>query len=166
IVVLENVERLMAERKLSPRDAAIESMREVTGAIIAIELVLCSVFIPVAFLGGLAGKLYQQFAVTVATAVVISGVVALTLTPALCALLLKPQHEESRLFQPFNRGFAWLTRTYLGGVRLALRRAVAALLIFVIVICPGALLFKRVPGAFVPSEDQGYIIGSVTLPDG
>jgi multidrug efflux pump len=166
IVVLENVERLMAERKLSPRDAAIESMREVTGAIIAIELVLCSVFIPVAFLGGLAGKLYQQFAVTVATAVVISGVVALTLTPALCALLLKPQHEESRLFRPFNRGFAWLTRTYLGGVRLALRRAVAALLIFVIVIGAGALLFKRVPGAFVPSEDQGYIIGSVTLPDG
>ncbi|HLW12977.1 MAG TPA: efflux RND transporter permease subunit, partial [Casimicrobiaceae bacterium] len=97
IVVLENVERLMAERKLSPRDAAIESMREVTGAIIAIELVLCSVFIPVAFLGGLAGKLYQQFAVTVATAVVISGVIALTLTPALCALLLKPQHEESRV---------------------------------------------------------------------
>jgi multidrug efflux pump len=166
IVVLENVERLMAERKLSPRDAAIESMREVTGAIIAIELVLCSVFIPVAFLGGLAGKLYQQFAVTVATAVVISGVVALTLTPALCALLLKPQHDESRLFRPFNRSFAWLTRTYLGGVRLALRRAVAALLIFVIVIGAGVLLFKRVPGAFVPSEDQGYIIGSVTLPDG
>src|SRR6185437_7718136 len=98
IVVLENVERLMAERKLSPREAAIESMREVTGAIIAIELVLCSVFIPVAFLGGLAGKLYQQFAVTVATAVVISGVIALTLTPALCALLLKPQHAESRVF--------------------------------------------------------------------
>ena len=166
IVVLENVERLMAERKLSPRDAAIESMREVTGAIIAIELVLCSVFIPVAFLGGLAGKLYQQFAVTVATAVVISGVVALTLTPALCSLLLKSQHQESRVFRPFNRAFGWLTDTYLGGVRLALRRAVAALLIFAIVIGAGVLLFKRVPGAFVPSEDQGYIIGSVTLPDG
>ncbi len=86
IVVLENVERLMAERKLSPREAAIESMREVTGAIIAIELVLAAVFIPVAFLGGLAGKLYQQFAVTVVTAVTISGVIALTLTPALCAI--------------------------------------------------------------------------------
>ncbi len=121
IVVLENVERLMAERKLSPKDAAIESMREVTGAIIAIELVLVSVFIPVAFLGGLAGKLYQQFAVTVATAVVISGIVALTLTPALCALLLKPQHEESRLFRPFNRAFAWLIDMYLGGVRFSLR---------------------------------------------
>jgi HAE1 family hydrophobic/amphiphilic exporter-1/multidrug efflux pump len=134
IVVLENVERLMAERKLSPKEASIESMREVTGAIIAIELVLVSVFIPVAFLGGLAGKLYQQFAVTVATAVSISGIVALTLTPALCALLLKPQHEESRLFRPFNRAFAVLTRTYLGGVKLALRWVVMALLAFVAVI--------------------------------
>jgi HAE1 family hydrophobic/amphiphilic exporter-1/multidrug efflux pump len=166
IVVLENVERLMSEKKLSPRAAAIESMNEVTGAIIAIELVLCSVFIPVAFLGGLAGKLYQQFAVTVATTVVISGVVALTLTPALCALLLKPVHGEAALFRPFNRGFAWLTRTYIGGVNAALRRSLASLLIFAIVIGAGVVLFKRVPSAFVPSEDQGYLISSVTLPDG
>src|SRR4029079_9965447 len=130
IVVLENVERLMAERGLSPRDAAIESMREVTGAIIAIELVLVSVFVPVAFLGGLAGRLYQQFAVTVATAVTISGVVALTLTPALCALLLKPQHTESRLFRPFNRSFAWLTRVYVHGVRFSIARTVVSLLLF------------------------------------
>ena len=134
IVVLENVERLMAEKKLSPKDAAIESMKEVTGAIVAIELVLVSVFVPVAFLGGLAGKLYQQFAVTVATAVTISGLIALTLTPALCALLLKPQHIESRLFRPFNRGFAWLTRTYLGGVRLTVRHAVIAVIIFVAIL--------------------------------
>src|ERR1017187_3727370 len=98
IVVLENVERLMAERKLSPRDAAIEAMREVSAAVVAIVLVLCAVFIPVAFLGGIAGRLYQQFAVTVTISVVISGLVALTLTQALCALLLKPTHEESRLF--------------------------------------------------------------------
>ena len=117
IVVLENVERLMAERGLTPREAAIESMREVTGAIIAIELVLASVFIPVAFLGGLAGQLYKQFAVTIATAVIISGIVALTLTPALCALLLKRKHEESRLFAPFNRAFAAITAVYIGGVR-------------------------------------------------
>jgi HAE1 family hydrophobic/amphiphilic exporter-1/multidrug efflux pump len=166
IVVLENVERLMAERKLSPKEAAIESMREVTGAIIAIELVLISVFIPVAFLGGLAGKLYQQFAVTVATAVVISGIVALTLTPALCALLLKPQHKEPALFRPFNRAFAWLTRTYLGGVNLALRQVVGSIFIFAAVIGVSALLFKVVPGSFVPSEDQGYIFGSIILPDG
>ena len=160
IVVLENVERLMAERKLSPKEAAIESMREVTGAIIAIELVLVSVFIPVAFLGGLAGKLYQQFAVTVATAVVISGIVALTLTPALCALLLKPQHKEPALFRPFNRAFAWLTRTLprrrQAGVAAGRRRRCS---IFVAVIGLSGLLFKVVPGSFVPSEDQGYIFG-------
>jgi len=166
IVVLENVERLMAEKKLSPKEAAIESMREVTGAIIAIELVLVSVFVPVAFLGGLAGKLYQQFAVTVATAVTISGLVALTLTPAMCALLLKPQHIENRLFRPFNRGFAWLTRTYLGGIRLTVRHAVIAVLIFVGILGADALLFRTVPSGFVPPEDQGYILGSLTLPDG
>ncbi|NDP41271.1 MAG: multidrug efflux RND transporter permease subunit [Aromatoleum sp.] len=165
IVVLENVERLMAERKLSPKEAAIESMREVTGAIIAIELVLVSVFIPVAFLGGLAGKLYQQFAVTVATAVVISGIVALTLTPALCALLLKPQHEESRLFRPFNRAFTWLTHSYLGGVKLSLRRVAGSLFVFAVVIGLGAWLMKITPGSFVPPEDQGYIFGSIILPD-
>ncbi len=151
---------------MSPKEAAIESMREVTGAIIAIELVLVSVFIPVAFLGGLAGKLYQQFAVTVATAVVISGIVALTLTPALCALLLKPQHKEPVLFHPFNQAFAWFTRSYLGGVKLALRQVVGALFIFVAVIGVSGLLFKVIPLSFVPSEDQGYIFGSIILPDG
>jgi HAE1 family hydrophobic/amphiphilic exporter-1/multidrug efflux pump len=166
IVVLENVERLMAEKKLSPKDAAIESMREVTGAIIAIELVLVSVFVPVAFLGGLAGKLYQQFAVTVATAVTISGLIALTLTPAMCALLLKPQHIENRLFRPFNRGFSWLTHRYLGGIRLTVRHAVIAVLIFVGILGADALLFRTVPSGFVPPEDQGYILGSLTLPDG
>src|SRR5207253_507492 len=166
IVVLENVERLMAEKKLSPKEAAIESMREVTGAIVAIELVLVSVFVPVAFLGGLAGKLYQQFAVTVATAVTISGVVALTLTPALCALLLKPQHIENRLFRPFNRSFAWLTRFYLSCVRATARHRVIALLAFAAILGIDALLFRTVPSGFVPPEDQGYIIGSLTLPDG
>ncbi|HEV3238830.1 MAG TPA: multidrug efflux RND transporter permease subunit [Casimicrobiaceae bacterium] len=165
IVVLENVERLMAERKLSPKEAAIESMREVTGAIVAIELVLVSVFIPVAFLGGLAGKLYQQFAVTVATAVTISGLVALTLSPAMCALLLKPQHIENRLFRPFNRSFAWLTRVYLSAVRLTARHAVIGVLIFAGILGVDALLFKLVPNGFVPPEDQGYVLGSLALPD-
>ncbi len=165
IVVLENVERLMAERELSPKDAAIESMREVTGAIVAIELVLVSVFVPVAFLGGLAGKLYQQFAVTVATAVTISGLVALTLSPAMCALLLKRQHIENRLFRPFNRAFAWITRVYLGAVRLTARHAVIAVLIFAGIFGVDALLFKLVPSGFVPPEDQGYVLGSIALPD-
>jgi multidrug efflux pump len=166
IVVLENVERLMAERKLSPKEAAIESMREVTGAIVAIELVLISVFVPVAFLGGLAGRLYQQFAVTVATAVTISGLIALTLTPALCALLLKPTHTESRLFRPFNRGFAWITDRYVGGVRLGIARFVIGLVLFGAVIAIDVILFRAVPSGFVPSEDQGYIIGGAILPDG
>jgi hydrophobe/amphiphile efflux-1 (HAE1) family protein len=166
IVVLENVERLMSEKGLSPKDAAIESMREVTGAIIAIELVLCSVFVPVAFLGGLAGKLYQQFAVTVTTAVVISGVVALTLTPALCALLLKRAHEESRLFRPFNRAFAALVSVYTAGVRWVARHVAISLGAFALVIVATVVLVRHVPGSLVPLEDQGYLFGAVVLPDG
>src|SRR5207247_2323613 len=116
IVVLENVERLMREDGMPPFEAALEAMREVSGAVIAIVLVLCAVFVPVAFLGGIAGQLYRQFAVTLTFAVVISGFIALTLTPALCALLMKPGHHEARVFVPFNRGFAWLTRRFLAGV--------------------------------------------------
>ena len=96
IVVLENVERIMHEEDLEPRDAAIKAMREVTSPIIAIVLVLCAVFIPIAFLGGLTGELYRQFAVTISIAVVISGIVALTLTPALCAMVLKHEHHGAR----------------------------------------------------------------------
>ena len=107
IVVLENVERLMREDGMPPFEAALEAMREVSGAVVAIVLVLCAVFIPVAFLGGIAGELYRQFAVTVTIAVVISGFIALTLTPALCALLLKTGAPRVALFRPFNRGFAW-----------------------------------------------------------
>ena len=105
IVVLENIERLMDEEKLSPMKAAIKSMEQVASAVVAIVLVLCAVFVPVAFMGGIAGELYRQFAVTVAVAVTISGVVALTLTPALCAILLKHTHGESAFFRAFNKGF-------------------------------------------------------------
>ena len=166
IVVLENVERLMAEKGLSPREAAVESMREVTGAIVAIVLVLCAVFIPVAFLGGIAGKLYQQFAVTVVTSVVISGTVALTLTPALCALLLKPSHKEARVFHPFNVAFARVTSSYTGGVGWVLKHAVKTLIAFAMIVLAVGGLLKIIPGSFVPGEDQGYILGSVILPDG
>lgn len=166
IVVLENVERLMRERGLTPRAAAMEAMREVAGALVAIVLVLCAVFIPVAFLGGIAGKLYQQFAITVAIAVFISGIVALTLTPALCALLLKSQQQQSKFFRPFDRGFAWLTQAYVGGVRLLLRHNVITGLLFLAVIGLAALLLLRIPTSLVPPEDQGSLIGSVSLPDG
>jgi hydrophobe/amphiphile efflux-1 (HAE1) family protein len=166
IVVLENVERLMNEQKMSPKDAAIEAMREVSGAVIAIVLVLCAVFVPVAFLGGIAGKLYQQFAVTVAVAVVISGIVALTLTPALCALLLKPTHEERPIFRPFNRFFERFTRSYTNTVGLTLRHGIIGTLVFLLTVAAAFGLLRIVPGSFVPSEDQGYLFGFVTLTDG
>ncbi len=115
IVVLENVERLMREEHMPPFEASLKAMEEVSGAVVAIVLVLCAVFVPVAFLGGIAGALYRQFAVTVAIAVVISGFTALTLTPALCAIMMKTgEHHESKIFHPFNVGFAWLTARFLG----------------------------------------------------
>ena len=166
IVVLENVERLMRDQGMGAREASIEAMREVSGALVAIILVLCAVFVPVAFLGGIAGQLYKQFAVTVAVAVVISGFTALTLTPALCALMLKPGHHESALFRPFNRAFAAVTARFLGGVDLALRRRLGAGVGFVVVVLAVVLLFWRVPTSFIPPEDQGFLIGSIVLPDG
>jgi len=166
IVVLENVERLMREEKMPPLQASIEAMREVQGAVVGIVLVLCAVFIPVAFLGGIAGALYRQFAVTVAMSVVISGLVALTLTPALCAILLKPgEHHESKFFRPFNRGFEKLTNVYVGIVGRALHHRWIAVLAFVLLLAGVGFMFSRVPGGFVPAEDQGYLISSVQLPD-
>ncbi len=170
IVVLENVERLIREQNMKPYAAALEAMREVQGAIIGIVLVLCAVFIPVAFLGGIAGQLYRQFAVTVTIAVIISGIVALTLTPALCALLLKPgRHDEGllgKMFKPFNRTFGWITRRFLGAVDFALHWRVVALGGFALVLAVVVVLFMRIPGSFAPPEDQGYIISAVILPDG
>ncbi len=166
IVVLENVERLMAEEKLSPKDAAIKAMHQVQGALVAIVLVLCAVFVPVAFLGGIAGQLYKQFAVTVAVAVVLSGVVALTLTPALCALLLKAQHTEHKLFIPFNRLFERFTRSYTTTVGFTLKHGIIGGIVFALVIAVVLFFFRIIPGSFVPAEDQGYLISALMLPDG
>jgi HAE1 family hydrophobic/amphiphilic exporter-1/multidrug efflux pump len=156
----------MSEQKMKPFEAAVEAMREVSSAVVAIVMVLCAVFIPVAFLGGIAGKLYQQFAVTVAVSVVISGVVALTLTPALCALILKPIHEEAPIFRPFNRAFAALTNGYLGMVKRILHHPYIGTAVFAGVIVGVVVLFRLVPGSFVPPEDQGYVISALMLPDG
>jgi HAE1 family hydrophobic/amphiphilic exporter-1/multidrug efflux pump len=166
IVVLENVERLMAEKNLSPKEAAIESMREVSSAVVAIVLVLSAVFIPVAFLGGIAGKLYQQFAVTVVISVIISGIVALTLTPALCALLLRKKHAEPAIFRPFNRAFAALTAFYTGLVNKTLRHRIIGTVVCLILLGGTTWIFRLVPGGFVPPEDQGFLISALTLPDG
>ena len=128
IVVVENVERIMEQEGLSPRRATIKAMEQVTGPVIAIVLVLSAVFVPVAFLGGLTGQLYKQFAVTIAVSVAISGLVALTLSPALCRLILKPGHKEKRyFFKWFNTFFEKMTSGYTGGVRRAIRFAPASL---------------------------------------
>ena len=165
IVVLENVERVMRDEGLGAKDAAIKSMREVATAIVAIVLVLCAVFVPVAFLGGIAGKLYQQFAATLAIAVVISGVVALTLTPALCALLLRPGSHDHPFFRPFNVGFDWLSRVYNFSVSWVLRHSRLGALIFVAVIGVVICLFRIVPGGFVPTEDRGWFYSVAVLPE-
>jgi len=165
IVVLENVERLMREQAMSAFDAAVEAMREVSGAVVAIVLVLCAVFVPVAFLGGMAGQLYRQFAVTVAIAVVISGFVALTLTPVMCALLLRHEHRENKFFASFNRVFVWFTARFLAWVGKALEHRLKAFAAFALVIAIAAALLYRIPRGFLPNEDQGQLYASVQLPD-
>lgn len=166
IVVLENTERLMKEEGLNPLHAAIKSIAQVQAAVIAIVLVLCAVFIPVAFQGGIAGQLYRQFAVTVAIAVVISGVVALTLTPALCSLILKSNHHENAFFRMFNQGFGRLTNFYTGTVRLTLHHKIVGAVVFAAMLGVMIFLFRTVPSGFVPPEDQGYVISIVVMPDG
>jgi len=167
IVVLENIERIMHEEHLPARDAAIKAMREVSGPVIAIVLVLCSVFVPIAFLGGLAGELYRQFAVTIAIAVVISGVVALTLTPSLCVLILKREHKvPGGFFKLFNSGFLATTKRYTDGVGWMIRRAAVGAVLFAGMVALATFLWRITPGSLVPDEDQGFYIAAVILPDG
>ncbi|MGC4009142.1 MAG: multidrug efflux RND transporter permease subunit [Pseudomonas sp.] len=166
IVVVENVERNMEEFKLSARDATIKAMEEVTGPVVAIVLVLCAVFVPVAFVSGTTGLLYRQFALTIACSVVISGFVALTLSPALAALILKPdQGARWKVFQWFNRAFEKLTRGYVSLVSLVIRRLVVALALFAAMFLGIWLLFSHIPTSFVPEEDQGYLLVAVMMPD-
>lgn len=166
IVVLENTERLMREENLAPLPAAIKSIQQVSAAVVAIVLVLCAVFVPVAFQGGIAGELYRQFAVTVAIAVVISGVVALTLTPALCAMILQQNHAENRFFQAFNQSFSRFSNFYTHTVALTLKHKIIGGLAFAGIVLACVLLFMKVPGSFVPAEDQGYVVTIVVMPDG
>lgn len=165
IVVLENIERLMSQEKLSPIDAAIKAMQQVSSAVVAMTMVLAAVFIPVAFLGGIAGALYQQFAVTVAVAGVISGIVALTLTPTLCAALLRPAHRQSVFFTRFNRHFEQVRSWYVGAVGLSLRHSLRSAAIFLALIAAVVYMLKNIPDSLVPPEDQGFVIAAVILPD-
>ncbi len=165
IVVLENVERIMNSEKLPPKQAAIKAMQEVTGPVVAIVLVLCAVFIPVGFLGGLTGVMYKQFAITIAVSVVISGIVALTLTPAMCALLLKPGHNEPIApFRWFNAAFDRATNGYATTVLFFAKRAVLGLLVVAAMLVATYSLFQKIPGALVPEEDQGYMFAITMLP--
>ena len=167
IIVLENVERLMTEEKLSPKEAAFKAMKEVSGPVVAVALVLSSVFLPIAFLGGMTGMMYRQFAVTIAISVLISAFVALSLTPALCALLIKKtggKKEPSAFFRAFNRGFEKVTDWYIAGVEFFLHNRKTAMLGFIGVLGCIGLLFKVVPGGLVPMEDQGSLLMAYSMP--
>ncbi|BAN27918.1 efflux RND transporter permease subunit [Caballeronia insecticola] len=166
IVVIENVERNMNVHKLDPKTAAKQAMDEVAGPVVAIVLVLCAVFVPVAFLSGITGQMYKQFAITIAISVVLSGIVALTLSPALAAILLKPGHHEKKgFFRWFDRQFERMTHGYTRLVRLVIKRFIIALLLFVGMIALAVVMMRDIPTAFLPPEDQGYLLGAVIMPD-
>lgn len=165
IIVMENVERLMHEKALKARDAAVETMQQVTGAVISSTLVLVAVFAPVAFLSGLSGELYRQFAVTIAVSVVVSGVVAVTLTPAMCALLL--DREPRKVWAPFrwfNRLFDYITNSFVFGVETIIKRWVIGLMLFVFAVLGTIVILSRMPTGLVPQEDQGVALVVAQLP--
>ncbi|MGJ7537216.1 MULTISPECIES: efflux RND transporter permease subunit [unclassified Variovorax] len=169
IVVVENVERLMTEEGLSPKEATRKSMREITGALVGIALVLSAVFIPMAFFGGSTGVIYRQFSVTIVAAMLLSVLVALTLSPALCATLLKPveagHHQEKRgFFGWFNRNFERNADRYRSGVGGLLRRGKRSLLVYALLVGVLAVTFMRLPTSFLPDEDQGTLMAQVKLP--
>jgi multidrug efflux pump len=168
IVVIENVERIMVAENVSARVAADRAIRQVAGALVAIVLSLVAVFVPVGFTGGVTGGMFKQFAITIVIAVVLSGIVALTLTPALCALLLREAAEahSGGFFGAFNRWFARVTGGYVGAVDRVLGRPRAWLGAFAVVIALAVVLWRRVPTAFIPTEDKGYFAVAVQLPDG
>ena len=172
IVVVEAVSEIMESRKLAPREATKAAMREVSGPVAAIALVLISVFVPVAFLGGLTGQFYRQFALTLAVSVGISCIVALTFTPAMCALLLRPPEEShfggwlGRAFAVFNRRFRDFTARYTATVGRAISRTTRTMIIFAVLSVGAYLLLHLRPAGFMPDEDQGYLISLITLPLG
>jgi multidrug efflux pump len=167
IVVVENVERIMSEEGLPPKEAARKAMDQITGAIIAITLVLAAVFLPMALVGGSVGAIYRQFSLTIAISMGISALMALSFTPALCATLLKPVHKEPNwLFRGFNRGYGWLTRSYLGRVAAAVRHTPRWMVAFAAMVPLAAFLFTHLPTSFLPEEDQGYAFVIIQLPPG
>jgi len=171
IVVVENVERVMHDEGLSPREATRKSMDQITGALIGIALVLAAVFVPMAFFGGSTGVIYRQFSITIVSAMVLSVLVALVLTPALCATILKPvaageKRERGGFFGWFNRGFASSNRAYQRGLVGVLTHNRSSLFVYVAMVVVMGLLFVRIPTAFMPDEDPGSLLGIVQTPPG
>jgi len=171
IVVVENVERIMAEEGLSPYEATTKAMPQISGAIVGITVVLSVVFLPLAFMSGSVGVIYEQFAVAMAISILFSGFLALSFTPALCATILKPigkgHHEEKRgFFGWFNRGFHRTTNGYQSMVGYSLRRTGRYMMVFVLLVVLMGWMYVRMPGAFLPEEDQGYLIVNIELPAG
>ncbi len=170
IIVVEAVQHFIDEQKMSPKEATYQAMKEISAPVVAIALILASVFVPVGFIPGIVGRLYQQFAITIAISVVISAFVALSLTPALCTLLLRPSHHKKsnwfdRFFVWFNTGFDKFTGKYANGVRRSINHSKFVIIILVC-ICAGAyLLFKNKPSGFVPPEDGGRLFITYQLPD-
>jgi multidrug efflux pump len=171
IVVVENVERIMSEEGLPAREATRKAMGQISGAIVGITLVLTAVFIPMAFFSGSVGNIYRQFSLSLVASMMFSALLALTLTPALCATLLKQvdaghHHEKKGFFGWFNRGFSRTSRTYQGMVERIIAKAGRYLLIYGVIVAAVVLMFSRLPSSFLPEEDQGYLVSIVMLPTG
>jgi hydrophobic/amphiphilic exporter-1 (mainly G- bacteria), HAE1 family len=171
IVVVEAVQHYIDHDQLSPKDATIKAMKEISGPVVAIALILAAVFIPVGFVPGIVGRLYQQFAITIAISVLISAFVALSLTPALCTLMLKPQHLDenskglNKFFYKFNTWFNRTTSSYSKGVRKSIRKAPYAIIMLIVLFAATFLMFKAKPSGFIPLEDEGRIFITFELPD-
>lgn len=169
IVVVENVERIMAEEKLPPKEATIKAMSQITGAVVGITLVLVSVFVPMAFFGGAVGNIYRQFSVTMAVSILFSAFLALSLTPALCATLLKPitgEEKKNRFFKWFNRSFNRTSTGYQSAVRSMLKKTGRYMVIYLGILVAVGFLMVRLPTSFLPNEDQGRIFTITQLPPG
>jgi multidrug efflux pump len=166
IVVVENVERNMVRFHLSPKEATVRAMGEISGSLVAVVLVMASVFLPAAFLPGTTGQLYKQFAITIVISVAVSGFVALTLTPAMCGVLLKHATPPTRgFFAWFNRGVDGITRGFGYAVTLVIKRMIMAFIVLAVLVYAIIHLFKVLPTSFVPNEDQGYVMAMVIMPD-
>ncbi len=171
IVVVEAVQHYIDHEKLSPKEATYKAMKDISGPVVAIALILAAVFVPVGFIPGIVGRLYQQFAITIAISVLISAFVALSLTPALCSLFLKPMHIDknarglNKFFFRFNQWFSKVTNSYSGGVKRAIKGTPYVLVILVCIMAGTALLFKNKPSGFIPTEDEGRLFVTYELPE-